>query len=396
MRRLASLVLIAVFFALAGTTAPRVAGSQEVVLTIESYRYWAADSKHHVAGIIRNTTSFRVNGVIAVYAAPGLNNSSVSWSFPLPIKNLAPGERTGFYGESAYSPAGGTPHLLSLGNYAGTVDYAPVGAVAVRQTGPIGNTDVGVSVPVRIENTTPWRVLIRSIAATFVSGGGVVELATETTAMQFVEPGSYLNWEANAITPASIAAIGFLSINGEPEFGNPYTVVSWTNWFHDVGSSAFKTEVAWLREKEVTTGCQTFFYCPMQSVTRAQMASFLARALDLPATANDYFSDDEGLAAENDINRLAAAGITSGCAAGLYCPSGLVTREQMASFLARAFDLPATATDYFTDDETSTHEANINRLAASGITAGCSATKYCPKANVSREQMAAFLYRALN
>jgi hypothetical protein len=65
------------------------------------------------------------------------------------------------------------------------------------------------------------------------------------------------------------------------------------------------------------------------------------------------------------------------------------TRAQMASFLVRALDLPATGSD----DETSIHEADINRLAAAGITSGCTAT-YCPTANGTRGQMAAFLHRA--
>jgi len=37
---------------------------------------------------------------------------------------------------------------------------------------------------------------------------------------------------------------------------------------------------------------------------------------------------------------------------------------------------------------------NINNVAGAGITAGCAATKYCPKSDVTREQMAAFLNRA--
>jgi hypothetical protein len=40
------------------------------------------------------------------------------------------------------------------------------------------------------------------------------------------------------------------------------------------------------------------------------------------------------------IERLAAEGITTGCAANLYCPEDPVTREQMAVFLTRAFRLP--------------------------------------------------------
>ena len=66
------------------------------------------------------------------------------------------------------------------------------------------------------------------------------------------------------------------------------------------------------------------------------MASFLSRAFDLPSTATDHFSDDEGLSHEAAINRLATSGITAGCGPGRYCPSGVVTRGQMATFLRRA------------------------------------------------------------
>jgi hypothetical protein len=126
------------------------------------------------------------------------------------------------------------------------------------------------------------------------------------------------------------------------------------------------------------------------------MASFLVRALHLPATDTDYFTDDEGLAAEGDINRVAAAGITSGCAPENYCPADPVLRGAMASFLARAFSLPAADHDFFTDDTGTTHEANINRVAAAGITSGCTPTTYCPNSPVTRGQMAAFLRRALS
>ena len=91
-----------------------------------------------------------------------------------------------------------------------------------------------------------------------------------------------------------------------------------------------------------------------------------------------------------------AAGITSGCGGGRFCPDGLVTRGQMATFLSRAFDLASTPTDFFGDDEASTHERAINRLAASGITSGCAPGRFCPDGIVTRGQMAAFLHRGLD
>ena len=158
--------------------------------------------------------------------------------------------------------------------------------------------------------------------------------------------------------------------------------------------SPFANDIEWIYDMGLTGGCSVERYCPNDDVTRAQMAIFLDRALAFPPTATDYFSDDNGKTGEAAINRLAAAGITSGCGVGLYCPTAPVTRGQMAAFLDRALALAPTGTDFFTDDETSTFEANINRVAAAGITSGCGGGKYCPLLNVSRGQMAAFLRRA--
>lgn len=66
----------------------------------------------------------------------------------------------------------------------------------------------------------------------------------------------------------------------------------------------------------------------------------------------------------------------------------------MASFLARALGYPASAADWFTDDDGTTHEANINRLADAAVTLGCEPGLFCPEADVTRGQMAAFLRRA--
>ena len=69
----------------------------------------------------------------------------------------------------------------------------------------------------------------------------------------------------------------------------------------------------------------------------------------------------------------------------------------MAAFLHRALpNLPEvrSAVD-FTDDNSSTFEADIEWLYSRGITSGTSATTYSPNTIVTRGQMAAFLHRAL-
>jgi hypothetical protein len=168
--------------------------------------------------------------------------------------------------------------------------------------------------------------------------------------------------------------------------------------FLDLGASPFKNDIAWLKASGITSGCvaNQERFCPLTNVSRGQMAAFLVRALDLPQTNTNFFTDDAGHLFENDINRLKAAGITTGCTPTTFCPDATITREQMAAFLDRALDPDPTGADFFTDDETSIFEASINRLAAAGITTGCGGGKFCPLTSVTREQMAAFLRRALS
>lgn len=198
-------------------------------------------------------------------------------------------------------------------------------------------------------------------------------------------------------TSANITSFGAAE-NGEVYMtdhgGRLYRVVAPP--FSDITNSGFYNEILWLYYEGITGGCGGGKFCPTGSVTREQMASFLARALHLPATTQDFFSDDESSQHEGDINRLAAAGITGGCDTNRFCPRSNVTRAQMASFLVRGFKLPATGTDYFTDDEGNLHENAINALAKSGITGGCGTNRYCPNAFVTRGQMAAFLKRGLD
>jgi hypothetical protein len=165
--------------------------------------------------------------------------------------------------------------------------------------------------------------------------------------------------------------------------------------FTDTYRSKFYSDILWLWGEGITTGCGGTRFCPRDPVLRDQMATFLRRAFSLARTSTDFFTDDEGNPHEDSINRLAASGITTGCATARYCPTAKVKRGQMATFLARALNLPRTSHDYFRDDNGTEHEDAINRLAAAGITQGCSGTLFCPNSVVRREQMAAFLHRAL-
>ena len=168
--------------------------------------------------------------------------------------------------------------------------------------------------------------------------------------------------------------------------------------FSDDDNSTHEAAIRAIYEAGITSGCSLSGdrFCPIDTVTRAQMATFLDGALKFPAATRDYFSDDNGSVHEDAINRLAEAGITGGCGDDQYCPEDLISRAHMAVFLDRALDLPSVDDDFFEDDDNSAYEGSINALAAYGVTSGCGGESYCPTGSVTRGQMATFLARALN
>ena len=174
---------------------------------------------------------------------------------------------------------------------------------------------------------------------------------------------------------------------------------SWNNFFSDLGLTNFADEIAFLADEGITTGCGNGNFCPAGNVTRAHMAVFLDRALDFPDAPDQGFEDLDGLSPGfiQAINNLAAEGLTGGCSTTPknFCPGEQVTRGQMSKFIVLGYGLaPISGAGSFTDDDGHFSEPYNNRMAADGITSGCTATTYCPNRPVFREQMAAFLFRA--
>ena len=178
-------------------------------------------------------------------------------------------------------------------------------------------------------------------------------------------------------------------------FSDSSYVPGFNGTFSDDDNSTFEEDIEKIAEEGITSGCGGDLYCPNDPVSRAQMAAFLNRALDLPAGPDAGFNDVGG-AFEDDINAIAYADITEGCQPSMYCPNDSLSRAQMAAFLVRAFDLPPGPTAGFGDAAGHLFEDEINSLVAAGITLGCDGgTNFCPNDKVTRGQMAAFLARAL-
>ena len=227
----------------------------------------------------------------------------------------------------------------------------------------------------------------------------------------------------NPIDPGEV----FVSTNcdGEPPVVTSTTAAATTTTtepphpFTDVDTDSFAyDDIALLYELAITEGTDTASYSPGQTVDREQMAAFLARIWRIlspdtvPATAPDGeypFDDvDPSSFAYDDIRLIFGLGITTGTGQTTYSPGREVSREQMAAFLNRLYELadadlatahapepePIVGAYPFEDVAPSSFAyddiADIYQL---GITTGTSASTYSPAERVDREQMAAFLAR---
>lgn len=166
--------------------------------------------------------------------------------------------------------------------------------------------------------------------------------------------------------------------------------------FQDVATTHVHAEsIGWLAESGITQGCAPARFCPTRAVTRGEMATFLSATLGLASGSTQDIPDVEASHTHAaGIGAIMAAGIARGRTDGTFGPNDPVTRAQMATFLANAFELPVashTFGDVASDD---VHGPGIGAVAASGIALGTPNGTYQPSRHVERAHMAAFLHRA--
>ncbi|WP_245954724.1 S-layer homology domain-containing protein [Paenibacillus flagellatus] len=128
------------------------------------------------------------------------------------------------------------------------------------------------------------------------------------------------------------------------EFWRPgnsvYTVVEFGKSFTDVTSHWAKADIELLANKLIVDGVSDDAFEANRSITRAEFAALAVRSLGLnPDASAAKFSDVNG----NDwfagaVGAAAKAGIVSGYDDGTFHPRTLLTREELATMIVRAFE----------------------------------------------------------
>ena len=177
--------------------------------------------------------------------------------------------------------------------------------------------------------------------------------------------------------------------------------------FADVPFGArFYGDIEWAVTRGVATGYSGGLFRPVTAVTREAMAAFLYRAVTGRATSacssgDRTFSDvPSSHPFCSAIEWLAGQGITTGYPDGTFRPGQAVSREAIAAFLYRTMNDGADPTcepgaRRFTDMPASEPFCGVVEwLGRTGITTGWPDGSFRPSASVERQAMTAFLHRA--
>jgi competence protein ComEC len=170
--------------------------------------------------------------------------------------------------------------------------------------------------------------------------------------------------------------------------------------FKDVGNThPFLEEITYLTTKDIISGFTPDTFKPNNTVTRAQAAIMIGRALGLDGTQRGTTFTDVGasIAASGYIDSAVRRGIITGYGNNTFRPNEAVTRGQMAIFLSRAFSLKQEADVSFTDVPAgSAAYVHVKRILNERITIGYPNGTYKPNNKLTRSDFSAFMARALD
>ncbi|RYG72922.1 hypothetical protein EU245_08235 [Lentibacillus lipolyticus] len=179
----------------------------------------------------------------------------------------------------------------------------------------------------------------------------------------------------------------------------PYEV-SISTGFPDV--ERYTEEINDLAQKGIISGYPDGTFRPGQKVTRLQAIQMILSEMDVDVAQTDApnpgFTDvTTATYGYSAIAKAAELGLIDGKEDGSFDPSGNLTRGQMAAILVSAYNLTGSYDGRFSDVPNH-HWAHdqVDILAANGMTTGYPDQTYRPSQPISREHFSVFLYNYVN
>jgi len=219
--------------------------------------------------------------------------------------------------------------------------------------------------------------------------------------------GSFPTWNRVSVTIVDRVGDDFVVEVSDVRTTEGDTTRTHPGRFGDDDGNVHEASIELIAQVGITSGCgdaEDHKYCPAKQVTRAQMAVFVARALDQvpddPPAASRFPDVPAGAWYLEHVERLADLGIIGVGSGEPFRPSDLITPAEMAVWMVHAFDsidevIPEGLFTYVPVD--ASYAAAVEGLYAAGVTTGCASQPpaYCPDQPVRRDQVASFLARAL-
>ncbi|MGH1979088.1 S-layer homology domain-containing protein [Rothia sp. L_38] len=184
-------------------------------------------------------------------------------------------------------------------------------------------------------------------------------------------------------------------------------LAAWIRWatgkgFTDVfPNTGFYQEINWMRTSGISTGWEDGTYRPWATMNRDAMAAFFYRLAGsphfIPPTVSPFRDITPYSNFYKEITWLRTTGITTGWTDGTYRPLTPVTREALASFLYRRAGSPAftppRVSPFIDVSPANEHYKAISWMRSMNYARGWSDGTYRPQEAVTRDAIAAFLYR---
>ena len=175
------------------------------------------------------------------------------------------------------------------------------------------------------------------------------------------------------------------------------------NQFRDIAGHWAEKDIQEMAKKGIVSGVTDTTFEPDRSITRAEFATLVVKALNLKSGISAGFTDvPEGAWSASYVNAAANAGLISGYA-GEFRPEDAITREEMAVVIVKTHQfrggkLESGKISNFTDkDQIADWAVNYaDQAVSTGFISGITATTFGPRENATRAQVTAVLNRMLN